>query len=152
MSVSLCSDRRSLWVCGLCSEAKLSSLIPLEPGVPQNPCSAREGIQIWEQQLFAGGGVGEEKRLQRRLLHLRLFVLLSRTHQTVMMKVSCCFPLTHLLKAPSRPRAGPADVHPGRQLKPALGDKSNLGKPLHTSPRYQFDLPKAAAVPGRLWL
>lgn len=69
-----------------------------------------------------------------------------------MMRVSsccyCCFPLTHLLKAQSRPWAGPADVHPGHQLKPALGDKSDLGKPLHTSPKYQFDLPRQLQSQG----
>lgn len=71
-----------------------------------------------------------------------------------MMRVSscccccCCFPLTHLLEAQSRPRAAPADVHPGHQLKPALGDKSDLGKPLHTSPKYQFDLPRQLQCQG----
>lgn len=54
VSVSLCGDRESLWVCELCSEAKLSSLWNLEflkiPALPERGSRFGNG-----SSLLAGG-------------------------------------------------------------------------------------------------
>lgn len=58
-----------------------------------------------------------------------------------------------LLFSPHTPAEG-SELASGRAgrcsswLKPTLGDKSNLGKPLHASPKYQFDLPRQLQSQG----
>lgn len=109
----LCSDR---WYCRSVGSGQCSQIKPILWNLGfLNIWTLRKSTLatgLWKGQLVWWVGGGGKSAFNCSLLQL-MFLLLSRTHQTVMMKVSCCsylFPhpvqqCECLLNAPSRARS-----------------------------------------------